>query len=523
MANSPQSPRLLAIVLGDQLDHQAAIFEHLDANTDTIWMAENEGEATHVWCHKLRLAFFFSAMRHFRDWLHDEGYTVRYHALETDRRHDSGKTFEDILRADLKRLKPERVIVTQPGDHRVQHMLEAATDAVGIPLEILRDTHFYMSIDDFRGWASGRKTLTLETYYRKMRKDHNILMEANGKDPVGGEWNFDKDNRETFGKNGPGKTTAIPEITPDAATAEVIDLVRERYPDHPGSLDHFDLPVTRADALRWLDAFICERLPAFGTHQDAMWTDSPFLNHARLSCLLNVKLLNPREVVSRAVEAYEAGKAPINSVEGFVRQILGWREFVRGVYWNEMPEYEHLNALDAKEEVPPFFWDGKTEMRCVADSMKSVLNHGYAHHIQRLMVLGLFAQIYGVHPRKFHEWHMAMYLDAIDWASMPNTIGMSQFGDGGIVGTKPYCASGNYINKMSNYCKGCRYKHNQATGDDACPFTTLYYDFLARHHDAFRNNRRMTFQVKNLERKTAGEIGDIRKRANAMRSDPAAI
>ncbi|HKK92873.1 MAG TPA: cryptochrome/photolyase family protein, partial [Longimicrobiales bacterium] len=302
----------------------------------------------------------------------------------------------------------------------------------------------------------------------------------------------------------------------DDVTREVLDLVEARWPGHPGSLDDFAEAVTPKHARAALDDFIKHRLPTFGTYQDALWTGTDFLYHSRLSVVLNLKLLDPRDTISAAEDAYHRGHAPINAVEGFIRQILGWREYVRGIYWTFMPEYAERNALDCDEDmdVPVFFWDGDTDMVCVRDAMRNVLAHGYAHHIQRLMVLGLFAQLAGVHPYRFHEWHMALHLDAIDWVSLPNTLGMSQFGDGGLVGTKPYCASGAYIGRQGNHCTTCRYDPGQASGEDACPFTALYWDFLARHEERLSDNRRMNFQYRNVDRRRdKGTLQPARERA----------
>jgi len=306
-------------------------------------------------------------------------------------------------------------------------------------------------------------------------------------------------------------------FAPDAVTREVIALVNTRYAAHPGDLRDFSLPVTPTQAHAALQDFLQHRLPRFGEHQDAMWSSEPFLFHSRLSVPLNLKLLDPREAIAGAVDAYRAGHAPLASVEGFVRQILGWREFVRGIYWTRMPDYAGLNALGATGELPSFFWDGRTDMECVRQAMRNVLDHAYAHHIQRLMVLGLYALLAGVHPYRFHEWHMAMYADAVDWVSLPNTLGMSQHGDGGIVGTKPYCASGAYIKRMSNHCASCRFKPDRATGPEACPFTTLYWDFLDRHRARFAANGRMDFQMKNLARKAERDLVEIRKAAERLR------
>lgn len=492
--------RNLILVLGDQLDRQSAAFDDFDPADDAVWMAENVEESTHVWCHKLRLAVFFSAMRHFRDELGLRDIRVLYHELTTDGRKDSGQTFADILEARCREERPEKLIVLEPGDYRVKMLLEGAAERLGIPLEQRVDRDFYSTTDEFAEWAEGRKSLLLETWYRKLRKEHNVLIEEDG-EPIGGAWNFDKDNRESFGKDGPEEVKAPRSFRPDDVTSNVVAMVNERFAAHPGTTEHFDLPVTRKDALALLRDFVEHRLPTFGKHQDAMWTGGSFHSHSRLSCAINMKLLRPREVVEKAIQAYESGQAPLNSVEGFVRQILGWREYVRGIYWLKMPTYTQLNELEASEPVPEFFWNGETDMACMADSMRNVIDHGYAHHIQRLMVLGLFSQLAGVDPLAFHEWHMAMYLDAIDWVSAPNTIGMSQWADGGVVGSKPYCASGNYINRMSNYCKNCRYQPSEATGEDACPFTTLYWDFLDRHKKKFQSNNRMGMQLKNLERK----------------------
>jgi len=509
--------RRLVVVLGDQLNADSAAFDDFDPRRDAVWMAENQREAADLPCHQQRLVLFFSAMRHYRDAQRDRGLTVHYHAITSDPAQDRGAGFAEILAEDVKRLKPEQLVVVQPGDWRVLAELERAADHAGLDLTVLPDRHFYCSLDQFRDWAGGRKSLLLETFYRWMRKDRGVLLDDQG-EPVGGAWNFDRANREVFPKEGPGRIKPPRRFQHDDTTREVIDLVRQRFADHPGDAEGFDLPVTPGQAGDSLRDFIDRRLPTFGDYEDAMWTDEHFLYHSRLSAPLNLKLLDPRRCVEKAVEAWEQDDAPINSVEGFVRQILGWREFIRGVYWLHMPQYAERNALRCDDrDVPEAFWTGQTDMNCVAHAMRSVLDHGYAHHIQRLMVLGQLALLLGVHPYRFHQWHMAMYLDAVDWVSLPNALGMSQYGDGGIVGSKPYCASGAYIHKMSNYCEGCRYQHNKALGDDACPFTTLYWDFLARHEKRFAGNNRMALQLRNLEKKDADERRAIRRRAARLR------
>ncbi|TWT65504.1 cryptochrome/photolyase family protein [Crateriforma conspicua] len=513
--------RNLVIVLGDQLNHDSAALDDFDNQRDRVWMAENQEEATHVWCHKFRLVGFFAPMRHFRDELSEKGRQVLYHALPTDGRKARTSNFASLLTTTLNEHDVQKMIVVHPGDHRVLESLKTVADEQSVALEIRDDRHFYCTIDQFRDWADGRNSLVLETFYRHMRKQHDVLMD--GGDPVSGVWNHDKENRGTFGKSGPGDVPHTHHFRPDDVTQDVIDMVNQRFDDHPGKVDasSFDLPVTRSEALTLLREFIKHRLCRFGDYQDAMWSDQKYLYHSRLSHAINLHLLSPREVVDKAIAAFDSGDAPINSVEGFVRQILGWREFVRGIYWTHMPDYQNRNALqcDDDQDVPSFFWDGKTDMACVADAMRLLIEAGYAHHIQRLMVLGLFAQLYGTHPAKFHQWHMAMYNDAVDWVSLPNALGMSQWGDGGLMATKPYCASGKYIKRMGNHCKGCRYNPDEATGDDACPFTTLYWDFLDRHQQQFKNNTRMTMQLKNLQRKDASQMNAIRDRAQMIRRD----
>jgi len=517
--NTPASPpRRLILILGDQLNRDSAVFDDFDPKTDLIWMAENVQEATHVWTHKQRLVFFFSAMRHFAHSLETEGIPVRYHRLEEDADQDRGGSFGEILSRDLETLQPESVLLCAPGDHRVREELHRTVTGHRIPLSFLPDRHFLISEDAFQDWSEGRKQLRMETFYRYMRKTHHILMDEQG-NPEGGDWNFDAENRESFGKQGPQNLPPVNPTSPDTITRSVMQMVETRFPEHPGRLNSFHWPVTHAEAEAALEEFIQTRLPDFGTYEDAIWTGEHLLYHSRLSAALNVKLLNPRTCIEQAEKAYRTGKAPLNSVEGFIRQLLGWREYIRGIYWSHMPEYESLNALECTEQdVPSFFWDGETDMACARDAMESVLEQGWSHHIQRLMVLGEFSLLLGVHPYKFHEWHMAMYVDAIDWVSLPNTLGMSQYGDGGIVGSKPYCASGNYIHKMSNACGQCRYNPKKATGEDACPFTTLYWDFLDRHHSRFASNMRMKFQIRNLERKKPEELDAIRKQAALLRN-----
>ncbi len=507
--------RNLVIVFGDQLDNKSEAFEGFDSKRDIVWIAENEHETTHVWSHKLRIAFFFSAMRHFRDRLIKKGFQVRYHELSESKRRDRGRNFAEILKADAAELKPERLVSVEAGAWRVSNMLREVASSLDLQLDARPDNHFICSIDEFAEHAAGRKRLLMEYFYREMRKRHGILMKSGR--PVGGEWNFDKQNRKAFGQEGPEDVSPPRTVEPDDLTRAVIRMVERRFATHPGKLDHFTVPVTRRQALGLLRDFVQNRLPAFGTWQDAMWAGEPFLYHSRLSAALNLHLIRPAEVIAAAERACNENGVPINSAEGFIRQILGWREYIRGVYWRHMPDYAERNELGHEMDLPGFYWSGETEMRCFRDAMESVLAHGYAHHIQRLMVLGQLALLLGVQPMRFHEWHLAMYLDAIDWVSLPNVLGMSQFADGGIVGTKPYCATGKYISRQSNYCAECPYDPEQVTGEGACPFTTLYWEFLDRHASRLKENTRIGLQLKNLDRKSRSEMRSIRRHAKTLR------
>ncbi|MBK9360608.1 MAG: cryptochrome/photolyase family protein [Rubrivivax sp.] len=506
--------RSLVIVLGDQLDLDAAAFDGFDPVQDTVWMAEVAEESTHVWSSQPRTVLFLAAMRHFAEALRAAGRPLHYRRLD-----DAGNrgTLAAELADAIARLRPQRLVMTAPGDWRVLQALRGVAAAAGLPLDLRDDRHFYATVREFAAHARGRKQLRLEYWYRELRRRHQVLMADD--QPIGGQWNFDADNREAFGADGPPAVPPRCGFAPDAITQDVIALVRERFADHPGRLDAFDWPVTRAQALQAMDHFVAHRLPQFGRWQDALWPDEPWLFHSHLAAALNLKLLNPREVVQAAVAAYHAGHAPLAGVEGFVRQILGWREYVRGLYWTRMPDYAGVNALDAHEDLPAWYWTGSTDMACLRDALRQTLDLGYAHHIQRLMVTGLFALLLGVRPQQVHAWYLAVYVDAVEWVELPNTLGMSQFADGGLMASKPYVASGKYIQRMSggSLCKGCRYDPAERAGARACPFTTLYWSFLMRHEAVLARNPRMVMQVKNLARLTDAHKAAITERAETIR------
>lgn len=504
--------RHLILILGDQLDRDSAVWDDFDPELDRVWMAEVSGESTKVWSHKARIVTFLSAMRHFAEQLRAEGVKVEYRKLEA--RGNLGD-FCLELEAAVKRLKPEKLVMVEAGEWQVREDFRQAAKRLKVPLEERPDRHFLATHEDFDRHAEGRKQLRMEYFYREMRAEHGILME--GGKPAGGAWNFDSENRKSFGKAGPGRVPPPRRFEPDEITREVMAVVEKQFPDHPGRLEAFDWPVTAAEAEVALKDFISHRLADFGDYQDAMWTDQAWLYHSRLSAVMNVKLLHPLKVIQAAEKAWRSGHAPLAAVEGFIRQILGWREYVRGIYWRHMPGYVELNELGAQQPLPRFYWTGETDMNCLRQAVGQTLEYGYAHHIQRLMVTGLFSLLLGVRPQQVHEWYLAVYVDAVEWVELPNTLGMSQHGDGGLMASKPYIATGKYIQRMSNYCQGCRYDPARSTGPTACPFTTLYWDFLMQHEPRLRKNQRMSMQVRNLERLKEKEKNEIREQAESIR------
>lgn len=497
----------LRVILGDQLSSRLAVVAQADKAADVILMAEVMDEATYVRHHVKKIAFLFSAMRHYAEALHAAGYTVRYVELE-----DPGNSHSlsgEILRA-VDDLSPARVVVTEPGEWRLSEAFEAVRLALPVPLEILPDTRFLCSHADFNAWAEGRRELRMEYFYRDMRRRHGLLIESDGK-PTGGRWNFDADNR----KPPRAGLKDAPRISfrKDKITQDVLDLVRRRFPDGYGRLESFHFAVTRRQALRELDHFIAHILPGFGDYQDAMIAGAPYLNHSLLSAYLNAGLLYPLEMCQKAEAAYRQGQAPLNAAEGFIRQILGWREFVRGLYWRFMPGYLEHNVLGAHEPLPWFYWSGETRMACMREVFRHTRDHAYSHHIQRLMITGNFALLAGLEPIAVHEWYLAVYADAYEWVEAPNTLGMALHADGGLLTSKPYAASGNYIRRMSNYCTGCAYDPAVTVGANACPFNALYWDFLDRHRERFSRNARLPYVYANWDRMGAVKQADVRAQA----------
>jgi deoxyribodipyrimidine photolyase-related protein len=502
----------LALVLGDQLSLDNPALDGADA----VLMLEAPAEASFVWSHQARIALFLSAMRHFRDALRAAGRTVHYVALGDS----TDETLDARLAEALRRLRPATLRVAEPGEWRLARGIEAVAGAAGVALRTVDDTHFLCSSADFRRWA-GRYTgsLRMEYFYREMRRRHRVLLDADG-EPEGGQWNYDAENRKGYPKSGPGAIPPPATFAPDALTREVFAEVRARFGSHPGSLASFGWPVTRAQALEALDRFVETRLVNFGDFQDAMWSGMPFGWHSLLSTSLNLHLLDPREVIAKAEAAYRAGRAPLAAVEGFVRQILGWREFIRGVYFLQMPGMAEANHFGHVRPLPRWYWTGRTQMACLADAIGQTLEHGYAHHIQRLMVTGLFALLAEVEPKQVAAWYLAVYVDAVEWAELPNVAGMALYADGGRFTSKPYVASGAYIQRMSNHCAGCRYAPDAAsaakTKRELCPFTALYWAFLDRHEGALAANPRTALMAKNVARLPADERIRVRERAAAL-------
>lgn len=501
--------KVLRAVLGDQLSREISSLNDCDPDHDTVLMCEVRDEASYVKHHKKKIAFIFSSMRHFAAGLRERGFSVDYVSLDDP--DNTGSLGGEVRRA-VGRHRPHKLVVTFPGEYRVLNDMQNWQRDLGVDVEIRPDDRFLCSSEEFKVWAASRKQLRMEFFYRVMRRKYDILM--HGTEPEGGRWNFDRDNRK------PPVAGAAPprpySARVDSLTREVLDLVAAEFGGHFGDLEPFHLAVTRNQALRALDKFISERLPLFGDFQDAMLEHEPWMYHSHLSFYLNCGLLNPLEVVLRAELAYYDGHAPLNAVEGFVRQIIGWREFVRGIYWLRMPGYDKENFLEAKRALPKFYWDGETEMNCLRQCVRETRENAYAHHIQRLMVLGNFALLIGAEPKQVNEWYLTVYADAYEWVELPNVTGMILFADGGVVSSKPYVAGGNYISRMSNYCHNCSYNVSLKNGAGACPFNYLYWDFLIRNKHLIGGNPRMSLAYRSLSRMKRERIDAIREDANCF-------
>lgn len=490
--------RRLVLVLGDQLSLQLASLQGLDSERDQVLLAEVMEEASHVPHHPKKIALIFSAMRHFAEQLRGRGIRVQY--VQLDDPHNSGSLHAELM-GWTQRLNPQEIHICECGDWRLEQSLRHC----GLAIHWHADSRFLCSRDGFALWAKGRKQLRMEFFYREMRKLSGLLLNPDGS-PEGGAWNFDADNRKALPKG--VRPPAPLRIEPDAISRDVLTLVGQRFADHYGNLDGFDYPVTTEQAGRLWQHFLASGLADFGDYQDAMADGEPYLFHSRISAALNIGLLDLRQLCEDVEAAYREGRVPLNAAEGFIRQLIGWREYVRGIYWLCMPDYAEGNAFGNTRALPEFYWTGQTRMNCMRQAIGQTLGHAYAHHIQRLMVTGNFALLAGIEPKAICDWYLAVYMDAFDWVELPNTLGMVMHADGGYLGSKPYCASGQYIKRMSNHCQGCSYKVSESTGESACPFNALYWHFLMRHRERLERNPRLGMVYRNLAR-----MDDVKKRA----------
>lgn len=482
--------KTLRLILGDQLNHHHSWYNQVSEDT-TYLMMEIGQELTYTTHHIQKVVAFFLAMRKFSDHLKEQGHQVTYLKLD-----DPGNTqnLEKNIRLLIEKEGFEKFEFQLPDEWRLDEQLTKLAVQLPVEAESFSTEHFLTSRDELSRFFEGKKQLLMESFYRMMRQKHDVLMEHG--DPVGGQWNFDHDNRKKMPKG-----TFVPApMTFDKGVSEIISLLDSKGVKTIGRIDpdHFIWPVTREESLELLAFFIDKCLPWFGAYQDAMTTEGWSLFHSRISFALNAKLLSPLEVIQRVASKWRADPdyAPLSAVEGFIRQILGWREYMRGIYWKYMPAYAQKNFFGHERKLPSWFWNGKTRMKCLAHSIGQSLDHAYAHHIQRLMVTGNFALLAGIDPDEVDQWYLGIYIDAIEWVEITNTRGMSQFADGGIVATKPYVASANYMHKMGHYCSGCAYDHKKKTGQDACPLNSLYWDFIERNRNKLSKNPRMSMMYR---------------------------
>ncbi len=506
--------KILRLILGDQLNSKHSWYNTEDGDI-TYLMAEMRQETDYVTHHIQKVVAFFVSMRNFAEELRDKGHKVSYFKIGDKKNpQDLGKLIKKVT----DDIGAEKFEYQLPDEYRLDEQLAEICEKLNIESEAFDTEHFYTSRNELEEFFEGKKSLLMESFYRMMRKKHNVLME--GDNPEGGKWNFDQSNRK--------KWKGSPEIPHERGfrkdVADIIKEIEEAGVKTMGSIENNNLnwPTSRSDALNVLNYFCSELLVHFGDYQDAMHTEERFLFHSRISFALNAKMLAPNEVVDKVVDHYydKKDEIDISQVEGFVRQILGWREYMRGIYWKEMPSYRRCNRLDNQGELPDFYWTGETKMNCLKQAITQSLEEAYAHHIQRLMVTGNFALLIQAHPDEVDAWYLGIYIDAIEWVEMTNTRGMSQYADGGIIATKPYISSANYINKMSNYCGSCHYKHTKKLGEEACPFNALYWNFLDDKREFLNDNPRMGMMYNLLDKKDKDELQNLKERASKIISNP---
>jgi len=499
------TPKAGVWILCDQLSPDIASLQGLNPGQARIIMVEAQALPNGRKCHKKKLILHCATMRHFRDELQALGFQVDYYAIDDPdaaKRKAGDKGVEATLRHFINAGGVKRLRWMEPNDYDQLHAYAKMAKKLPVPVEQVPNNLFINSLDEFKEWEQGQTDLVMENYYRIIRRKMGILME--GDYPTGGRWNYDIENRVPPMDN--MDFPPLPESDSDPYVAEVTAAVEEQYGDLYGSSDNFVFPVTRKASEKWFQDFVDKRLRLFGMYQDAMVRENWFMYHSLISPMMNVGLLKPVDTVKKVEHSYFHSSTPINSAEGFIRQVIGWREYVRGIYWSKMPEYRNVNFFGYDAPMPPMFEDGKTRMNCVKAVVDQTAKIGYAHHIQRLMVVGNFCLLVGVKPQQAAQWFLEKYIDAYEWVVLPNVLGMILFADGGYLGTKPYAASANYIGKMSNYCKGCFYRPRKRVGEKACPFNFLYWYFLHRNAEVLKDNKRMSMVYNLLRRKSEGEI-----------------
>lgn len=486
--------RTLRIILEDQLTHSLPIL--VEARKDDIlFFCECHEQLNYLPHHPKKLAFILSSMRHFAEELRQKGFDVQYVYYTNEPK--KGELAQAIQNA-IATFKPELVAYTEPSEWHVQEKLrKLALKNKNIKFKRFEDNRFLCSKEEFNQWAKDRKQLRMEYFYRIMRLKYHILLN-NNKTPIGGKWNYDIENRKTAPKS--LKSPSRISHKKDHITLKVLETIRLHFDKNFGDLEPFYFATNRQQALKEAEHFIHQLLPKFGDYQDVMMVDEPYLYHSLLSAYINVGLLLPLELCHMAEKAYQLGKVPLNCAEGFIRQILGWREYVRGIYWLMIPEYSTKNYFNADSPLPWSYWGGNTHMRCIKEVVKQTKEHAYSHHIQRLMITGNFALLAGINPFEVHQWYLSVYADAFEWVELPNTLGMALYADGGLLASKPYCASGKYIKRMSNFCQGCYYNPDELIGEKACPYNALYWHFLMKHQDKLSQNPRMKIIYQSLNR-----------------------
>ncbi|NUN97362.1 MAG: cryptochrome/photolyase family protein, partial [Candidatus Omnitrophica bacterium] len=485
-----------------QLDHHGALPRALDPKTNPVCLIESVPSLTRHRFHKKRLVLVLSMVRHFAEELRARGFTVFHYQLDQPESAELCEAGEEAcLRDFVARSGIARLRAMEAAEYDAQMLLLSVVAGMETPIEVIQNDQFLIHRETFSDWFDSIPDPSMESFYRKRRRETGMLMQED--QPLGGRWNFDGDNRVPPTGNMPIPGSLV--FEPDSITRRVIETVERRFPDHFGDTEEFSLPVTREQVLAWLAEFLSQRLRLFGMYQDAMLAKSNRMYHSFLSPYLNHGLLRSAEVLKAVEEAYQNGDAPLNSTEGFIRQVLGWREYLHGFYWMKMPEYREINFFDCHRSIPQLMKDGDTNLKCLKCVIDQSRRDAYAHHIQRLMVIGNFALLIGVEPKAMVRWMMEMYIDAAEWAAVPNVMGMTLYADGGEVGSKPYAASAHYIDKMSDYCHGCHYRERKRVGEKACPLNYLYWNFVGVHQDQLKGNPRMQTAIQMYRHKSPAE------------------